>query len=189
MQFLDLNLKTSCPIKPQILTIWPFTKTIFTNEPLPKLISNLTLLLNAKSCVAELRHLSTMSAGTEYRATADGRLNQRANVHSAPCYLALRCLSSAPQDLSLSKRVRFKISFDSGSFIKIVFAKGQIVKICAIKLEKLLMKFLGLNLRTSCPIKLEKLSHAIPWPPEPENFWFGGRWERWDAHLWKYGCV
>jgi hypothetical protein len=43
----------------------------------------------------------------------------------------LRCLNSAPHDLVLSKRVRFEISFDSGSFVKIVFAKGQIVKICA----------------------------------------------------------
>ena len=43
--------------------------------------------------------------------------------------LALRCLSSAPHDLALSKRVRFEISFGSGSFIKIVFAKSQIVKI------------------------------------------------------------
>jgi hypothetical protein len=115
--------------KAQILTIWPFAKTIFTNEPSPKLISNLTLLLNAKSFGAELRHLNATSAGAECRATADGRLSQRANVHSAPCYLALRCLNSAPHDLALSKRVRFKISFSSSSFIKIVFAKSQIVKI------------------------------------------------------------
>jgi hypothetical protein len=41
-----------------MLTIWLFAKTIFTNESLSKLISNLTLLLNAKSCGAELRHLN-----------------------------------------------------------------------------------------------------------------------------------
>jgi hypothetical protein len=86
-------------------------------------------LLNAKSCGAELRHLSATSAGAECRATADGRLSQRANVHSAPCYVVLRCLSSSPHDLALSKKVIFKISFGSGSFVKIVFAKGQIVKI------------------------------------------------------------
>jgi hypothetical protein len=88
-----------------------------------------SFLLNAKSCGVELRYLSATSAGIECRATADGRLSQRANVHSAPCYLALRCLNSAPHDLALSKRVRFKISFSSSSFIKIVFAKSQIVKI------------------------------------------------------------
>ncbi len=90
----------------------------------------MTLLLNAKSCGAELRHLGATSAGAECRAMADGRLSQRANVHSAPCYLALRCLNSAPHDLALSKRVRFEISFGSGSFVKIVFAKGQIIKNC-----------------------------------------------------------
>jgi hypothetical protein len=32
--------------------------------------------------------------------------------------------------LALSKRVRFEISFGNDSFVKIVFAKSQIVKIC-----------------------------------------------------------
>ena len=100
----------------------PLQKLFFTNEPLPKLISKMTLLVSAKSPGAELRHLSAMSTGAECRATADGRLSQRANAYSAPRYLALRCLSSAP-------RVIFEISFGDGSFVKIVFAKGQIVKI------------------------------------------------------------
>jgi hypothetical protein len=108
----------------EIFTICPFAKTFFTNEPLPKLISKITLLVSAKSPGAELRHLSYISTGAECRATADGRLSQRANAYSAPRYLALRCLSSAP-------RVIFEISFGDGSFVKIVFAKGQIVKICA----------------------------------------------------------
>jgi hypothetical protein len=45
--------------------------------------------------------------------------------------MALRCLSSAPGDLTLTKRVIFKISFSSGLFVKKVFIKGQIVKISA----------------------------------------------------------
>ncbi|BAS70018.1 Os01g0111300, partial [Oryza sativa Japonica Group] len=44
--------------------------------------------------------------------------------HSAPADVALRCLSSAPHDLALSKKVRFEISFGSGSFVKLVFTKG-----------------------------------------------------------------
>ena len=47
---------------------------------------------------------------------------ERANTYSAPRYLALRCLNSTPS-------VIFEISFGDGSFVKIVFAKGQIVKI------------------------------------------------------------
>nr|AAT44171.1 hypothetical protein [Oryza sativa Japonica Group] len=81
----------------------------------------MTLLVSAKSPGAEYRHLSAMSTGAECRATADGRLSQRANVYSAPRYLALRCLSSAP-------RVIFEISFGDGLFVKFFFAKGQIVK-------------------------------------------------------------
>jgi hypothetical protein len=45
--------------------------------------------------------------------------------------MALKCLNSAPGDLALTKRVIFEISFGSGSFVKKVFAKGQIVKISA----------------------------------------------------------
>jgi hypothetical protein len=48
--------------------------------------------------------------------------------HSTPGDVALRCLSSA-LDLALKKRVTFKISFGDGSFVKLVFANGQIVKI------------------------------------------------------------
>jgi hypothetical protein len=89
------------------LIIWPFTKTNFTNKPRPKLMSEMTLLFSAKSYGAELRHLSAMSTGAECRATADGRLSRRANVHSAPCYLTLRCINSATYDLALNKRVIF----------------------------------------------------------------------------------
>lgn len=89
----------------------------------------MTLLFSAKSSGAELRHLSATSTGAECRATADRRLSQHANEHSAPRYLALRCLSSASHDLVLNKRVIFEISFSGGSFVKIVFVKGQIVKI------------------------------------------------------------
>jgi hypothetical protein len=35
-----------------------FAKTIFTNKPQLKLILKITLLFSAKSCGAELRHLS-----------------------------------------------------------------------------------------------------------------------------------
>ncbi len=77
-----------------------------------------------------IRHLSATSTGAECRATVDGRLCRRANVHSAPCYLALRYLISAPYDLALNKWVIFEISFGYGSFIKLVLAKGQIAKIC-----------------------------------------------------------
>jgi uncharacterized membrane protein YgcG len=60
--------------------------------------------------------------------------------------VALRCLSSAPYDLALSRRVRFEISFGSGSFVKIVFAKGQIVKICAdLRWRRRGWKAVGLN--------------------------------------------
>lgn len=48
-----------------------------------------------------------------------------------PVDIALRCLSSAPDDLALNRMVIFKISFSGGSFVKFVFLKGQIVKICA----------------------------------------------------------
>ncbi len=112
-----------------ILIIWSFAKTNFTNKPPPKLISKVIFFFSAKSCGAEFRHLSATSPGTECRATVDGKLSQRDNVHSAPRYLALRCLSLAPYNLMLNKRVIFKISFGGGLFVKLVFAKGQIVKI------------------------------------------------------------
>ena len=92
----------------------------------------MTILFSVKSYGAELRQLSAMSTGVECCATADGRLSRRANVHSAPCYLALRCLSSAPYDLALNKMVIFEISFGHELFVKLVFTKGQIVKICVI---------------------------------------------------------
>jgi hypothetical protein len=82
------------------------------------------LLFSVKSYGTELRNLSATSTGVECHATADGRLSWRADVHSASCYLALRCLSSAPYDLALNKRVIFKISFGHDSFIKLVFVKG-----------------------------------------------------------------
>ncbi len=162
----------------QILTIWPFAKTIFTNEQLPKLISNLTLLLNAKSCGAELRHLNATSAGAECRATADGRLSQRANVHLAPCYLALRCLSSTPHDLALSKRVRFKISFGSGSFVKKKFLQR-------VKLSKFVPKITGVYMSICvyimfCKNKEKKNSEtpvslfSFRWRQSPKNT----RWSR-----------
>ncbi len=80
----------------------------------------MTLFFSAKSPGAELRHLSATSTGAECRATADGRLSQRANAYSAP------------HNLVLNKRVIFEISFGGGSFVKIVFAKDQIVKNCGI---------------------------------------------------------
>lgn len=47
--------------------------------------------------------------------------------HSAPVDMALRYLNSAPSDLALTKKkVIFKISFDGGSFIKIVFARVKL---------------------------------------------------------------
>ena len=81
-------------------------------------------LLNTKLYGAEIRHLSVTSAGAECRATVNERLNQCANVYSAPCYLTLRCLNSASHDLALSKKVRFEISFGNNSFVKIVFVNG-----------------------------------------------------------------
>ena len=92
---------------PQILTIWPFAKTNFTNEPWPKFILEVTLLFSTKLYGAEFRHLSVTSTDVECRATADGRLSRRANVHSAPCYLVLRCLNSASYDLTLNRKVIF----------------------------------------------------------------------------------
>ena len=88
---------------PQILTIWPFAKTNFTNNPRPKLILEMTLLFSAKSYGAKLRHLSVTSTYAECRATVDGRLSRRANMHLTPCYLTLRCLSSTPYDWHWTK--------------------------------------------------------------------------------------
>jgi hypothetical protein len=116
----------------QNLTISPVPKTNFANEPRPKFISKMSLLFSAKSYGVEPKHLSTTSTGADYSATVDGRLSRRANVHSAPCYLALICLSSVSYDMALNKRVIFKISFSRGSFAKLVFGKGQIVKLSAI---------------------------------------------------------
>ncbi len=74
---------------------------------------------------------------------------QRANLHSAPCYLALRCLNSAPYDLALNKRIIFEISFGISSFVKLVFTKSEIVKICANKGPKQLLIFpLIMNIKT-----------------------------------------
>ena len=90
----------------------------------------MTLFFSLKSCSAEHRHFNATSIGAECRATTDERLSQRANEHSAPYYLALRCLNSAPHDLALNKWVGFEISFGGSSFVKIVFfLKDQVVKI------------------------------------------------------------
>ena len=89
----------------------------------------MNLLFSAKSPGAELRYLSATSTDVEYRATADKRLSQSANAYSASRYLTLRCLSSAPVNLALTKKVVFEISFGDSSFVKLVFLKGQIVKI------------------------------------------------------------
>ena len=49
--------------------------------------------------------------------------------HSAPVDVVLMYLSSTPYDLTLNKRIIFKISFGHDSFTKLVFEKGQIIKL------------------------------------------------------------
>ena len=48
--------------------------------------------------------------------------------HSAPVDVALMCLSSAPYDLALNKRVFSEINFDPDSFVKLVFARVKLSK-------------------------------------------------------------
>jgi hypothetical protein len=55
-------------------------------------------------------------------------------MHSVTCYLALICLSSAPYDLALKKRIIFEISFGYSLFVKLVFEKCPIVKLNAEKI-------------------------------------------------------
>lgn len=50
--------------------------------------------------------------------------------YSASVDVALRRLNSVPHDLALKKKGHFQISFGDDSFVKLVFSKNQIVKIC-----------------------------------------------------------